>query len=81
MVDADEEISLTLKREFNEEALNSLEGDQKEQTRKDIARVFKNGEVVSLMFLVKRIVQKVQNGQTNKGRESDKYVQTFIVFH
>lgn len=46
MVDANEEVSLTLKREFNEEALNSLEGDQKEQTKKDIAEVFKNGEVV-----------------------------------
>lgn len=46
MVDADEEISLTLKREFNEEALNSLEGDQKEQTKKDIQEVFKNGEVI-----------------------------------
>lgn len=47
MVDADEEISLTLKREFNEEALNSLEGDQLEQTKKDIAAVFANGHEVS----------------------------------
>jgi len=46
MVDANEEVSLTLKREFNEEALNSLEGTQKEQTKKDIQEVFKNGEVV-----------------------------------
>ena len=29
MVDADEEVSLTMKREFNEEALNSLEMSQK----------------------------------------------------
>jgi len=46
MVDANEEISLTLKREFNEEALNSLEGEAKEQTKKDIQEVFQNGEVV-----------------------------------
>jgi len=46
MVDANEEVSLTLKREFNEEALNSLEGDQKEQTKKDIQEVFNKGEVV-----------------------------------
>jgi len=46
MVDANEEVSLTLKREFNEEALNSLEGDQKEQVKKDIQETFKNGKVV-----------------------------------
>jgi len=46
MVDANEEVSLTLKREFNEEALNSLDSSQKEQTKKDIQKVFQNGEVV-----------------------------------
>lgn len=46
MVDANEEVSLTLKREFNEEALNSLEGEQKEQTKKAIKEVFKNGLVI-----------------------------------
>jgi len=46
MVDANEEVSLTLKREFNEEALNSLEGDQKELTKKDIQEVFKKGTLI-----------------------------------
>ena len=46
MVDADEEISLTLKREFNEEALNSLQDEQKEKTKRDIKKLFKNGEIV-----------------------------------
>ena len=46
MVDADEEVSLTLKREFNEEALNSLEGDQKEKIIRDIKKLFKNGEII-----------------------------------
>ena len=46
MVDADEEVSLTLKREFSEEALNSLEITQKEQTIADIQHLFQHGEVV-----------------------------------
>ena len=52
MVDANEEVSLTLKREFNEEALNSLEGDQKEQVKKDIQETFKNGKVVSVILQI-----------------------------
>jgi len=44
MVDADEEISLTMKREFGEEALNSLEESHKKETKRNIDQLFKNGE-------------------------------------
>ena len=46
MVDADEEISSTLKREFTEEAINSLREEEKEETLKDIQNLFKSGKVV-----------------------------------
>ncbi|XP_065663840.1 ADP-ribose pyrophosphatase, mitochondrial isoform X5 [Hydra vulgaris] len=44
MVDAGENISLTLKREFGEEALNSIELDQKEAVKKLIDDLFHRGE-------------------------------------
>ena len=46
MVNADEEVSLTLKREFGEEALNTLEESQKAETKKSIEKVFKSGEII-----------------------------------
>ena len=46
MVDADEEISSTLKREFTEEAINSLREEDKEGTLKAIQNLFKSGKVV-----------------------------------
>ncbi|XP_066928249.1 putative nudix hydrolase 6 isoform X1 [Clytia hemisphaerica] len=46
MVDGGEHVSATLKREFGEEALNSLEDDQKEETKTLIADFFKGGEKI-----------------------------------
>ena len=46
MVDGGEHVSATLKREFGEEALNSLEDDQKEETKNLIAEFFKSGDKV-----------------------------------
>jgi len=46
MVDDDEEVSLTLKREFGEEALNSLDESARDEMRKSIDKVFKNGEII-----------------------------------
>jgi len=46
MVDGGEHVSATLKREFGEEALNSLEDDQKEETKKLIADFFKAGDKI-----------------------------------
>lgn len=46
MVDNDEQISQTLKREFGEEALNSLELDEKQQTKEAIEKLFKSGDII-----------------------------------
>jgi len=46
MVDSGEHVSLTLKREFGEEALNSLETDEKETTRKAIDDLFHHGDTI-----------------------------------
>ena len=46
MVDGGEHVSATLKREFGEEALNSLEDELKEETKTLIADFFKGGEKV-----------------------------------
>ena len=43
MVDGGEHVSATLKREFGEEALNSLEDEQKDETKKLIEDFFKAG--------------------------------------
>lgn len=45
MVDAGETVSVTLKREFGEEALNSIDIPDKERksTEKEIAALFKHG--------------------------------------
>ena len=50
MVDNGEQISQTLKREFGEEALNSLEMDGKEQTKEAIEKLFQSGDIVSYPF-------------------------------
>ena len=49
MVDADETVSLTLKREFGEEALNLLEmsKEEKKNLEKQISKLFAGGDVVS----------------------------------
>ena len=43
MVDSGEHVSLTLKREFGEEAMNTLEEGEKESTKKLIDQLFKRG--------------------------------------
>lgn len=45
MVDAGEQVSATLRREFEEEAGN-VPADQKEQFKKDLDELFKNGETI-----------------------------------
>ena len=50
MVDGGEHVSATLKREFGEEALNSIEDEQKEETKTLIAEFFKGGEKVWICF-------------------------------
>ena len=49
MVDGGEEVSLTLKREFGEEALNSIEAtaEEKKVMQANIDRLFKSGKTVS----------------------------------
>jgi len=48
MVDAGELVSETLRREFGEEAMNSLEadGEQKARLKRQVAEFFKNGSEV-----------------------------------
>lgn len=46
MVDNNEKVSLTLKREFGEEAMNSLEENERESTRKLIDDLFDGGDVI-----------------------------------
>lgn len=48
MVDPGEKVSATLKREFSEEALNSLEStpEQKQQMEAKISTLFNKGEEV-----------------------------------
>ena len=48
MVDPGEAVSVTLKREFGEEALNVLEAgpEEKEELENGIAELFSNGEEV-----------------------------------
>ena len=55
MVDTNEAVSITLKREFGEEALNSLElsEEKKKDLEKKIAKLFSNGiEVPSVILFV-----------------------------
>ena len=52
MVDSGEQVSLTLKREFGEEALNSLELEEKEHTKEAIENLFKHGETVRYFFAI-----------------------------
>lgn len=52
MVDNGEQVSLTLKREFGEEAMNSIEESEREGTKKLIDELFTHGEVVSFLFLL-----------------------------
>ena len=48
MCDPGEEVSLTLKREFMEEASNILKksGDDKQKIKEIVNRIFSNGELV-----------------------------------
>ncbi len=48
MVDAGEKVSVTLKREFGEEAMNSLDAqkDDKKKIKKDVDTLFKSGQEV-----------------------------------
>jgi len=48
MIDPGEFVSETLKREFGEEALNSLKADktQKEKIKTQVAELFRNGSEV-----------------------------------
>ena len=48
-MDGGEEVSLTLKREFGEEALNSIEAtaEEKKVMQANIDRLFKSGKTVS----------------------------------
>jgi len=46
MVDGGEHVSATLKREFGEEALNSIEEEQKEETKNLITEFFKAGDKI-----------------------------------
>ena len=53
MVDAGDNVSLTLRKEFAEEAMNSLEQDERDQQHinEKLDKVFRNGtEVVYLLF-------------------------------
>jgi len=53
MIDPGELVSETLKREFGEEAMNSIEanGSQKEKLKSQVAELFKNGSEVCCGFL------------------------------
>jgi len=52
MIDPGELVSETLKREFGEEAMNSLEANssQKEKLKIQVAELFKNGSEVCCEF-------------------------------
>ncbi len=52
MVDPGELVNVTLKREFAEEALNSLELDEdhKELIQESVDEVFRNGKEVYLIY-------------------------------
>ena len=52
MVDANETVSVTLKREFGEEALNSLElsDAKKKELEKQISNLFNSGVTVSALL-------------------------------
>ena len=52
MVDGGEHVSATLKREFGEEALNSLEDEQKDETKKLIEDFFKTGTKVKTFIFI-----------------------------
>lgn len=53
MVDPGENVSVTLKREFGEEALNSLEieEEKRQKLQKRISEFFTNGYEVSVKFI------------------------------
>ena len=50
MVDAGEKVSVTLKREFGEEAMNSIGASDKEKSKikKEVDKLFKHGQEVGL---------------------------------
>ena len=54
MVDAGENVSVTLKREFSEEALNALEASPEEKKRIEtsIADLFSKGTEVNIFMLL-----------------------------
>lgn len=49
MVDNGEHVSATLKREFGEEALNSIEEGVRDETKQLIAEFFKKGDKVTFI--------------------------------
>jgi len=52
MIDAGEQLSVTLKREFSEEALNCLDvkNQQRELIREKVEQIFEHGQPVSIAF-------------------------------
>ena len=53
MVDAGDNVSLTLRKEFAEEAMNSLEQDERDQQHinEKLDKVFRNGtEVLCMLY-------------------------------
>ena len=59
MVDPGEKLSVTLKREFSEEALNSLEANaaDKRKIEKEVSDLFMMGEEVSFPLLIFPCIQ------------------------
>ena len=53
MVEAGDTVSTTLKKEFGEEAMNSLEASEaeKKETEEHINALFHNGEEVGVLYL------------------------------
>lgn len=68
MVDNGEHVSATLKREFGEEALNSIEGGEKEETKQLITDFFKKGE-------------KIYEGYVDDPRNTDNSWMETTAFH
>jgi len=56
MIDAGEQLSVTLKREFSEEALNCLDvkNQQRELIREKVEQIFEHGQPVSIAFHIWR---------------------------
>ena len=73
-MDAGETVSVTLRREFGEEAMNSLDASPKELKKIDkaVRELFKHGIEVLIMVIVIAITISITTMSDNRNNDNEK---------